>query len=253
MPPELAHLSYSSISTYLLCARAWRYHYADRVAVPSAPALVFGSAWHGMVENFLRLGGDLAPLWREAWGTQLTQNPHVAWTPQQTAEVLNNEGLRMAAAPDVLTLLQSIKVDRDSDGPCIERKVELHVPGVPIPVIGYIDFLSSGVPCDIKTAGRAWSESKQYAETQPLFYLAALNQAGMHNHNWRFRHYVFVKGKTPQVQELETTIRPAQVFWLLDQIASVWRGISADVYPTNPNSWKCDPHFCDYWVSCRGR
>ncbi|NLD42224.1 MAG: PD-(D/E)XK nuclease family protein, partial [Chloroflexi bacterium] len=188
---SIEHLSYSSISTYLLCGHAWRLRYVDRVQTPTAPALVVGSAWHDAVEAHLGQGTDLGVAWRQAWGAQLERNRDVPWEVGETADSTGTVGERMAAAKPVTNMLAEVRANFDG---VLERRVELHVPGVPIPVVGYIDIVTKdGIPGDFKTAARMWSDGKAEDSLQPLFYLAALNQAGEHGHGWRFRHYVVTK------------------------------------------------------------
>jgi hypothetical protein len=256
------HLSASSINSYLTCARNWRFHYVDQVQVPTSPALVFGSAFHDTVEGYVaaRAMGDtkiyqdlgLVGLWNQSW-TKRTQEAEVAWgadTPEHHA----NEGLRLLTNTEVARAIEALKPACDGQGAMIERKVELRVPGVPVPVIGYIDMIGAdGVPHDFKTASRAWTDDKATAEIQPLVYLAALNQAGANNHRWTFRHVVVTKTKTPQVQVLEHRHRPGEMVWLFGLIQQVWRGIEAETFAPNPTCWKCGPQFCDYFHLCRGK
>jgi CRISPR/Cas system-associated exonuclease Cas4 (RecB family) len=253
MPPDLNHLSYSSISSYLLCGHAWRLHYIDKVQTPTAPALVMGSAWHDAVEQHLRSGADLGAAWSTAWGTQLERNPEIAWgddTPTMCAET----GERMTAAKPVKDMLAEIRANFDPERGALERRVELRVPGVPIPVIGYVDVITrDGIPGDFKTAARMWSDGKAEDDLQSLFYLAALNQAGDPTPRWAFRHYVVTKAAKPMAKVFEVEHTPGQMFWLFEVIQSVWQAIDAEVYPKNPSSWKCSPKWCDYWQQCRGR
>jgi hypothetical protein len=95
---------------------------------------------------------------------------------------------------------------------------------------------------------------------QPVFYLAALNQAGYDsrfagfdsNPDLAFRHYVFVKTKTPKVQIWETTRTVSDLFWLFGLISDVWQAIDRGAFPPNPGTWKCSPRYCEYWHLCRG-
>ena len=135
----------------------------------------------------------------------------------------------------------------------IERKVELRVPGVPVPVIGYIGvILEDGTPADFKTSARSWTQDQANNSLQTLFYLAALNQAGFEV-NWRFKHFVFVKTKTPQVQVLEHSHKPGELFFLFETIKRVWEGISKEYFPLNPTTWRCSEKYCDFYANCRGR
>lgn len=252
--PELDHLSYSSISSYLMCGAAWRMRYIDKLPAPTSPELVFGSAFHGAIEKHLGQGIDLIAAWREAWKDQLDKNAEIAWD-DTTPEIMGNEGIRILSHVDILAGLAAIKPALNADGsPALETKVTLRVPGVPIPIIGYIDVITTdGVPGDFKTSARSWTQDKANGEIQTLFYLAALNQASIQVPDWMFRHYIFVKTKTPQFQLLTHSHSPSQVFWLFGMIKNVWKAIEAEAYPENPSSWKCSPSYCEYWSRCRGK
>lgn len=264
MNPELDHLSYSSISSYLLCAANWKMHYLDKIKTPTSPALVFGSAFHNTVEGFIAANhqNSIETLWLEKWNEQTTtldekgeviERVDIDWGAD-TPEYHCNEGLRLLANSEIKEAILSIKAGVDEFGPKVERLIELKVPGVPIPIIGYIDIISDdGIPGDFKTSKASWTPDKAEAETQPLFYLAAMNQMGIKTDGWRFKHYIFVKTKTPKFQLLEHAHNPSQLMWLFKMIANVWKGIEAGVYPENPNSWKCSQNWCDYWHLCRGK
>lgn len=259
MISNIDHLSYSAISLYSTCPRAWRYKYIDKVPSPATPELAFGKAFHDTVEGYV--ASQFAPkrvnlteYWLEKWQKQATEGG-VEWG-LDTPETYANLGLKMFGHEETANVINGIvpAMSPTESGPMIERKIELHVPGVPLPIIGYIDCVGSdSVPMDFKTSARAWTMDKAQEETQSLFYLAALNQAGENAHNWQFRHIVFVKTKQPQVQVFSHKHSPAEVFWLFDLIKSVWKGIESEVWPMNPGSWKCAPRFCEAWSMCRGK
>lgn len=254
MTPELDHLSYSSISSYLYCGASWRFKYIEKIKTPTSPELVTGSAFHETVEKFIAGGhqGNLLDMWNENWKKQI-EGQEVDWGTS-TPEHHCNEGVRILSSPDIQKGILSIKAGFDDNGPRIERKIELRVPGVPIPIIGFIDIITdSGVPADFKTSKSSWSADKALNETQPLFYLAALNQAGIQTPGWRFRHFIFVKTKTPQFQVLEHVHNPGQLMWLFQMIRNAWRAIEAGVFPENPTGWLCSPGWCNYWSLCRGK
>lgn len=246
------HLSYSSITSYLECPENWRRKYIAKEPTRSTPALVFGSAFHGAIEEQLTTGKKALEAWPYSWGRALEKDT-VDWgldTPEQHL----NEGLRILGHAAVGSAIDGLKARQDEQGVMVERKVELSVPGVPVPVIGFIDFIAAdGVPCDLKTSKTSWSADKAADSLQGLFYLAALNQAGHAWHNWRFRHVVFVKTKEPKVQVIETLHKPSELFFLFRVVRSVWQGIESGSYPFNPSSWKCGPSYCDFWGQCRGR
>lgn len=244
---ELDHLSYSSIAAYLACPEAWRRKYIAKEPTVSTPALVFGSAMHATVEQFVQTGGDVLSIWGEKWTGQVEKETNVLWG-MESSEQHYNEGVRMLSDPDILSGISTIKAKE------IERKVELRVPGVKPVVIGYIDIISTdGIPGDFKTSAKSWSNGRAADELQPLFYLAALNQAGMNVKDGRFKHYVFVKTKKPKFEVYDNTHNMKEIFFLFELIKRVWEAIEKESFPLNPTGWKCSPAYCDFWAQCRGK
>ena len=248
----IAHLSYSSISLYLECAEAWRRKYIAKEPTASNPNLVLGKAFHGTIENAILLPQtNILHIWKDQF-EKAAQEENVMWG-DETPESVHNEGVRLLASQEITQAILSIKPRKDERGAMIERKVELRVPGVPVPVIGYVDaVLEDGTPVDFKTSAKSWSENQASGSLQTLFYIAAMNQMGTPV-NWKFRHYVFVKNKTPKVQILEHEHKPGELFFLFEVIANAWKGIEREVYPLNPNSWKCSAAYCDFYKDCRGK
>lgn len=248
----IEHLSYSSIAAYLSCPEYWRRKYIMHEPTDTTPELVFGTAVHQAVEQHLADATPLLTAWPAAW-QKATEGQPVVWGAE-TPEHHYNEGIRILGEPKVQTVLATIVVDRDDFGPRIERRVELHVPGVPVPVIGYVDLVTAdGVPGDLKTAGRAWTADKAQFELQTLFYLAAFNQAGLPTPGWRFRHYVITKTKAPTLTVFEHCHSPGELMFLFDLIQRVWRCIADEQFPFNPSGWRCAPNFCEFWTRCRGK
>jgi hypothetical protein len=235
-----------------MCAAAWKFHYIDKIQTPTAPALVFGSAFHNTIEDWLAGKAEsLTEAWSSEWKKQ-TEGQDVDWGTD-IPEELFNKGIDIFTNDDILAELQNTFFTH-TEMPVIETKVELSIPEVPVPVIGYIDIITGDkVPGDFKTSSRSWSQDKALDETQPLFYLAAMNQMGFPVEGWRFRHYVFVKTKTPKFQVFEHVHNPGQILWMFGMIQKVWKGIEAGVFPENPTGWKCNPRYCDFWSICRGK
>ena len=257
----ISHLSYSSINLYLTCPEHWRRKYLLKQPQPSSAALVVGSAFHETVQRAIianaETGGQgprLTAIWPEVWNAKMeTDGASVDWgadTPEQHF----NDGLRLVNAAPVQGMIDAIKPLRDEQGYFIERKLSIDVPGVPIPIIGYVDIVTDdGVPGDFKTSRARWSQSDAESETQPLFYLAALHQAGIPSPGNRFRHFVVTKTATPTATVIEHSHTWDEIVWLYELIRQVWRGIEAEVFPTNPNGWLCSARHCGYWSQCRGK
>lgn len=245
------HLSYSSIAMYLTCAASWRFKYVDKLPVVKSPDLVFGNAFHGTIEQYIKTSHDdvdIASIWMEQWNKQLVSHDNEIDWGTDTPEMHCNDGLRMLTTPDIVKGLKSINATE------IEKKVELRIPGVPVPIIGYIDCIErDGVPGDFKTSRSSWTWEKAANETQPLFYLSALYHAGILDHQLRFRHYIFVKTKTARFQIYEHQHYFNELAWLTRMITNVWLGISKGMFPENPTTWKCSSQYCEYWRDWRGK
>jgi hypothetical protein len=249
----IEHLSYSSISLFLSCSESFRRKYIAKEPTFGSPALVFGSAFHGTLEQHLLTGRTLLEAWSEEWHKASTDETRgqILWNGE-LPEQHENEGIRMFSDPVILAGIDRVKAQYD--GGHIERKIELKVPGVPVPVIGYIDVtLKDGIPADFKTSNKAWSQDRAQGEQQSLFYLAALNQLGETVPDWTFKHFVFIKTKKPQFQEFTHKHSLGEIFGLFKQIRSVWVAIQAGSFVQNTGSWKCSSRWCDFWSNCIGK
>ncbi len=257
----IEHLSYSSISTYQICGKAWKYRYIDKVLTLKSPTLLLGSAVHEAVEELVRqqsLGistEDFSPA-RYAEQTLIAklEQEEIAWGDSSKEELF--EGARRLLVPGViLDGVKSIRAKIDENGePLIEKRVELHVPGIDIPIIGYIDIiLDDGTPADFKTSSKTWTQQRTEDEKQPLFYLAAMGQESIPV-NWKFKHFVMVKTKAPKWQVLEHSHEPKELFSLFMIIQEVWTNICKGVFmPAAPGSWKCSAKWCEFYDICKGR
>jgi len=258
MEPQIKHLSYSSISTYLLCARSWKFRYLDKIKTPVAAALPFGSAFHETIKAYTdtkAVGGQPDPLdeiFNRAWNWRV-ENENIDYG-SETPESIRMVGHRMLTERSVCTTIDGITPQMVNDQPVSERRVEFTVDGVPVPVVGFIDMIDiDGVPCDFKTASRSWYDSKADDELQPAFYLEALKQLGEMPSGGRFRYFIFTKAKKPKTQIIETSRTDKQLNWALDTIRDTWHGINSQVFPPNGiGGWKCSKKYCEYWDVCKG-
>jgi CRISPR/Cas system-associated exonuclease Cas4 (RecB family) len=271
----IEHLSHSSVNLYLTCARAWKYRYVERVQTPTASALAFGSAFHEAVGQYIVGNATLEEglripvhaIWLGKWADKMeSQHDDIAWE-ENSPEDFKDLALRMLVGELEVTgggpkrkvrnasvLLNDFKPLIENGAPAVEKYVQFTVPGVPIPIVGYIDLiLEDGTPVDFKTAAKAWYAAKAHAELQPAFYLAALSQNGYFVPDNKFLYVVFTKTKTPKVQIVETKRTPAQLFWLADTIRDVWESVERGAFPpSGVGSWKCCAKYCGFWNICMG-
>jgi hypothetical protein len=255
LPPPVDHLSHSSVALYNQCGRAWAYRYVEHAPSVPSPALLFGSAAHAAIEQTLAAWAigqpaNPAPLWLQAWD-QLATTTGVLWG-KESPDGLREQGRVMFEARATARMLRKVIPMLVDGRPVIEKKIELRVPGVPVPVVGYIDVIcTDGVPCDFKTSNKPWTVPRAIAEVQPAIYLAALRQERWPgNEELRFRHLVLVKRKKPVLQLLETRRLPEDLFAAMKGIRAAWGGIERGEFPPNVFSEGCRPGRCGYWERC---
>lgn len=251
-----AHLSYSSADLYALCGRKWRFAKVDRVEAPPSPALAFGAAFDAVVERVLRARAegvelDPAACWATAWSRAAER---VADWGSTSAEDEDAAGLAMLRDPAVVAGIRRIEPSVTDGEPMLQVKFELAVPGVPVPVVGFIDAVEvDGVPLDVKTSGRPWTQGRAASEMQPLVYLAALKQAGAPSPGGLFRHAVFTKGEDGRrsVDVILTRRTGDEVAWAMGVLREVWRGVEAGLYVPNPRSCFAYGQRCEFYERCR--
>lgn len=253
---DIEHLSFSSISNYLYCPKAWKFKYLDKIPTRTTAALLFGSAWHATVEAIVQgLTGTKNEFFKANFEERVAKaesGTGLDWGGE-TAATMINTAYRFLANKDINEGIAAVKPLLVGNDPAIERKIEVSVPGVPVPVIGYIDVITDDRVCgDFKTSGKSWSEKQAYDSLQPLFYLAGLRQEGF-GAELQFRHYIFVKTKDPKFQVIETFYRPKNLLFLFGLIKNVWDAIDRGAFYENPGSWKCSEAHCEFWKLCRGR
>jgi hypothetical protein len=265
------HLSYSQIAMYLDCGRRWQGHYKQDLKAPVGEALFFGTQAHKAFQAFITDNTiDMATVWTENWKKAIVteEYKHVVW--DETPATAFTTGLRMLRSQDVIDVLSTIKPKMHKrkvehvgggevlstdyiDSPMIEREIHWTLDGMP-DIIGYIDCIQDdGVPIDFKTAGKMWAADKAGKEIQPLFYLAALTQLGEMDHQFRFRHVVVTKAKTPRIEVFEEQRNPVEFEYMEAVVRGVWAGISNAVFVPNPTSWLCDPKYCGAYYACVGK
>lgn len=265
---ELEHLSKSSIEAYQNCSALWEWRYLRGMRQPANPALLIGSAFDAVLERYLSLRTtssnhtDIPPLstlWASAWA-ELTSGEtaqQIDWQGE-LPEVVENVGSKLVHYPGTQELLDNMRVLVDEHGPWLQRQVTMHVPGVPKPIIGYLDFVEAdGVPGDFKTAARAWDNEKPLKELQPKIYIAALLQTGYPvpkgpRGGYLFRHFVFLKQRQPRIQRFETEYSAGHIVDAITASLNTWRGISAGIFLKNTQSWLCGPGKCPAWAVCMG-
>jgi PD-(D/E)XK nuclease superfamily protein len=154
-PPELDHLSAGSFKMLVRCPEQWRQRYVLGKKVPPALAMLVGGADHAAIEHSMRPKVES--------GTDLpVQEVQTRFVHELEARVDNSGGLgeiEIRGAADKPARVKAYDEAR-RDGPhlvgiyhekvsptlqplVVEKQFSIEVPGVPVPVIGYIDMIAA--------------------------------------------------------------------------------------------------------------
>jgi hypothetical protein len=136
------HLSASSLTLWMRCPRSWQDKYVHGNRGPSSEALLLGGFVHAMLEGALK--GE-APDALETFATVAEEQGEIIFSRLDEAKVYNL-GLKM-----VYDYYETIGKWLDIED--TEVEISLDVPGVPIPVVGRVDFTTPDRIVDIKTTG----------------------------------------------------------------------------------------------------
>ncbi|MBD3251528.1 hypothetical protein GF380_03675 [Candidatus Uhrbacteria bacterium] len=241
------HLSNSSISKYQMCPRSWRFRYVDEISAPASYHLVFGIAFHNVIEAYVASGGSLQSHWQKAWSRAMARQHDVDWGIKG-ADDIYALGERMCASKSIQNTVAGLA---DGGTPLIEQYIEFIIPGVGVPFVGYVDMiLPDGTVIDFKTSSRAWKPGSGDDSLQAAFYIAGLRANGYEVKD-EFKFYVFTKSKL-EGMVIPTTVDERRIAFALDTARSVWRGIKAEAFPpASSYGWWCSPKHCEYWDVCR--
>ena len=249
------YLSWTQVSSYLQCPRAFAYRYVEHAEPDFVPSsLLFGSAMH---EAFAKVheseleglptppAEQLAGRVSNLLGASLLP---VRYSKGETAETLHALGARMVAA-----YLAAPESKPEGQPVCIEDRASGSLdPQIP-PIEGKVDFVrltkDGLILRDYKTARSRWNADKvEEAAPQLRLYAALLDRE---LESWRrivgLEFVVITKAARPVVVTHSVEQRPESVQACIDRIGAVWEGIRKSVYPTRPG-WPCKS--CPYASRC---
>lgn len=240
MIKEFDHFSYSNVSLWYQCPRAWYIRYVEEILPASSNAQLFGTAVHNAIENDMLNKTSIAHKSFEQHLKQaVKERGNGNLFPQEDFKKMCEEAETIFGDPMVQWIIEGVNAIE------IERYIEFRVPNVPVPIIGYIDVVcDDGVPLDIKTSWNDWGNTRARTELQPNFYLYAmdiLNIAGK-RHGGRFRHLVVVKRTdAPRAYVLETR-RDNYIETVDSMVQTMWAGIKDQAW--SYTTYKCHNPRC---------
>lgn len=139
----LEHLSASSISLFLRCPRQWQEVYIRGIRGSSSSSLVIGSAVHLGLSRILK-GEEPGHFFEEAMVAADEENGEIIWK--------DSPGASKTWAEKMLYQYYE-KVGKYLDVVSTEQEILVEIPGIDIPLLGYVDIETSRGIIDVKTTG----------------------------------------------------------------------------------------------------
>lgn len=211
------HLSVSSVQLYMTCPAQYRARYIDRLVQPSNPPMMFGKAFHAALEA-------------EHRGENSERALVAAWNAGEADLAASGQQLRPDKA-HALALLDAYK-ERGLGGQLGEPErrfmLRLLAPGVPVPVLGYIDLT---LPerrrfREFKTTSTtSWTDIKIQTQAQLHVYGRAFQE--IYHHRVDVAEYVVFRTDIVQVDVFEA-VPSADGFRAFElEAEATWAGVKA--------------------------
>ncbi len=157
MTLPIDHLSASSLNKFMKCPRQWQERYILDKKEPSNSSLIIGSAFHLGI-NRLNQGMEVGDYFTEVVEEAEDTYGEIVW--KDSPEFCRN----MAAA--MLYHYWEL-IGKYEDVIATEQEFSVEVPGVPVPVIGFIDTETTRVIRDYKTNGSYTTKQAKFFNRSP--------------------------------------------------------------------------------------
>lgn len=242
-PRTVDHLSYSQISSFLRCPRAWAADKLEGKRSQPSSALIKGSTvdrvstavWRDRIsrEDALHLAEDEFARQVEAQGGR----DAIDWSSQSYAGALDSS-INMADA--FVRELSPLVEPQD-----VQVRVERKIPGTDRYLLGFIDAVGDDDwLIDVKTGSRRMPQADADTDVQASAYAWLLGRP------LRFSFFrVIDTGKNLYTETVDTTRTSRALEVFEDTARAVSQMIDAGNYPANPN-WGC--RWCPIRSDCVG-
>lgn len=268
----MKHISASQIDTFYRCGEQWRRRYIDGEKIRPGVALLTGSSLHYAAEKN----------WEVKLKTQEDEKLSVLQdaAAQKYDDILSNDGIFVA--PEDLAGVKKIVDDgkdmavnlvtpfRQDFAPNIwpekvEHKFELAIEGYPN-ILGFIDLVSREIDhdkgelspltrlCDIKTAGKKWTQAKADGSNQMSIYWKAMQVTeGRAPDVMAFDQFI-KSTKNARYETIQTTRTEEDFIRVMRRVKPMLAAIDAGIFiPAEADHWICSPKWCGYYQSCKLR
>jgi putative RecB family exonuclease len=249
-----AHVSVSSLQTYLKCPAQFEHRYVRKTPAENRPgALAFGSAIHAALAHYyssLRTVGsaptaeELSQIFCDNWQRETAATPPLVLGDGETVGRLADTGVAMLAVFAAQVVPPAAVTD-------VEMPFAVEVGEDGTRLVGVLDAVVSdedGVYriLEHKTAGRRWTPDRIASDLQVTAYSLAAPMLGL-GHDAAVDVQLLLKTKRPAFEVLHTARTDADRCDLVATVSGVTKAIKAGAfYPMR--DWHC--RGCQYAGAC---
>lgn len=267
----LPYLSISQVELYQKCPMQFYYRYILGKRSPPGIASVQGTSIHAAVETGYRHSMDkheLPPLelsldsYSDALDKGVTSD--VVWADEDSDDEIGSSKDKGKVKDQGVKLLETWHKKKlpKVTPKAVEKSFITTFAG--IPVVGVVDLIDRinkpldpnadpavlhpllDAVVDNKVVGKKYAQSAVDNKLQMTVYAHA---SGLSQQ----RYDLFVKTKTPKLEEMLTSRNEKDIRWAVKTFMEVAKAISAGIFPMcSTESWACNPKWCGYWSICRG-
>jgi putative RecB family exonuclease len=250
------HLSASSIGQFLDCGLAFKFNRIDKLKPEFIPdSLVFGSAIHKALAAYYmeKKSGIIMSLeeihdaYEQFWEMEAKDNEEINYAEGKNYETYIADGKNLLSAWHENLTADDFKVI------AIEEGFSFIIPGIDIPIVGFIDLIQADeagtiIITDFKTTSRAYSADDIDKNMQINIYQLALKSNGYADKEIILKLDCLIKTKKPKFEQYYTIRTELDQQRLIHKIQQVWEGIKKEVFLPNDTGWKCK--YCQFKTAC---
>ena len=252
-------ISFSRITSYLMCGEVYRRAYECKDYCPPGIVLLRGRSFHqGAAKNFKQ---------KKETGKDMPKSQVVEFMDSVFESIRRKEGFRLTKeeqsvgkmktlgqARDTIRTLGEVFADKFAppiQPEWVEENRVLQIPTTDIELSCKLDLATTAREIiEMKTTARSWSQQKVDTDTQLTFY--SLMYEGITGEKpSRIQLAAFVV-KTIQTIEPVYTSRTLEDYKVLEKVINrAIDGMRKGVFlPCERGHWKCNPRYCGYWYTC---
>jgi CRISPR/Cas system-associated exonuclease Cas4 (RecB family) len=255
--PARPHWSFSSVSQYIRCPLQFYFERVRKLPRTSvSDAQVLGSALHSALAEYHRklqggepvLSHQIQDVYLSSWDSQAAESQVVA-AENKTLEDSRDLGIALVEIylkepppQNIVAVEQPMLAPiANSQGDYLETPILIVADVITRQIDGTLQV------GEIKTSGRAYSESEVATSLQPTFYANSLYE--LTGEEPAVEYAILVKTKTPKIQRIEAIRTTSDYQRLGDLIGAVEAGVNAGIFYPVESPINCSG--CPFYRPCR--